>query len=209
MMYVLYTDDSLLAGPDQSEINQIIKDLKKARLDIMVEGDIQDFLGINIDCKKDGTVHLTQPHFIDNILHDLNLDKPNTVGYWRKLNYLEKATRSDIAYITHQCARFSSDSKVEHGKAIRWLGRYLYAATRDKGTILKPIENKDLEVYVDADFSGNWDYEGVAEDMDTAQSRHGYIIMYARCPILWKSQMQMEFAWSTMESEYTGLSYAL
>jgi hypothetical protein len=98
-------------------------------------------------------------------------------------------TRSDITYIIHQCARFSSDPKVEHGKAIRWLGRYLYA-TKDKVAILKQIENKDLEVYVDANFSGNWDYEGVAEDKDTARSRHGYIIMYARCPILWKSQMQ-------------------
>eukprot|EP00978_Attheya_sp_CCMP212_P007898 scaffold18354_cov48-Attheya_sp.AAC.3 len=220
MMYVLYTDDSLLAGPDQNKINQIIEDLKKGRFDIM-----------------DGTVHLTQPHLIGNILCDLNLDKPNTVtkttpalsskilfrhsdsepfdksfeyrSVIGKLNYLEKATRSNIAYMPHQCARFSSDPKVEHGKAIRWLGRYLYA-TRDEGTILKPIENKDLEeVYVDTDFSGNWDYEGASEDMDTAQSRHGYIIMYAGCPILWKSQMQTEFALSTTESEYTGLSYAL
>eukprot|EP00978_Attheya_sp_CCMP212_P041667 scaffold241829_cov35-Attheya_sp.AAC.2 len=191
MMYVLYMDDSLLAGPDQNEINQIIEDLKKARLDIMVEG---------------WNVHLTQPHLIDNILHDLNLDKPNTVtkttpalrskilfrhsysepfdksfeyrSVIGKLNYLEKATRSDIAYITHQCARFSSDPKVEHEKAIRWL-------------------------------LGNWEYEGVAEDIDTARSRHGYIIMYAGCHILWKSQMQTEFALSTTESEYTGLSYAL
>jgi hypothetical protein len=80
---------------------------------------------------------------------------------------------------------------------------------RDKGTILRPVDNKDLEVYVDADFSGNWESEGAAWDMDTAQSRHGYIIMYAGCPILWKSQMQTKIALSTMESEYTGLSYAL
>eukprot|EP00978_Attheya_sp_CCMP212_P001297 scaffold2708_cov54-Attheya_sp.AAC.1 len=120
-----------------------------------------------------------------------------------KLNYLEKATN-----ITHQCARFSSDPKVEHVKALRWLGRYLYA-TRKKGTILRPVENKDLEVYVDADFSGNWESEGAAWDTDTARSRHGYLIMYAGCPILWKSQMQTEIALSTSESEYTGLSYAL
>ena len=52
-----------------------------------------------------------------------------------KLNYLEKASRSNIAYATHQCARFTIDPKVEHGKAVKWLGRYL-KATRDKGTIL-------------------------------------------------------------------------
>jgi hypothetical protein len=66
----------------------------------------------------------------------------------------------------------------------------------------------DLEVYVDADFSGNWDPKET-QNRDTAQSRHGYIITYAGCTILWKSQMQTEFALSPSESEYTGLSYAL
>jgi hypothetical protein len=61
---------------------------------------------------------------------------------------------------------------------------------------------------VDADFSGNWDPKDT-QDWDTAQSRHGYIITYAGCAILWKLQMQTEIALSSTESEYTGLSYAL
>jgi Reverse transcriptase (RNA-dependent DNA polymerase) len=48
VMYVLYTDDSILAGPDKAEIDKVIDDIRKAKLDITVEGDIQDFLGINI-----------------------------------------------------------------------------------------------------------------------------------------------------------------
>jgi hypothetical protein len=80
--------------------------------------------------------------------------------------------------------------------------------TRDKGVILKPDGGRGLEVFVDADFAGNWDPEEY-EDRDTARSRHGYIIMYAGCPILWKSQLQTEVALSSTESEYTGLSYAL
>ncbi len=67
---------------------------------------------------------------------------------------------------------------------------------------------KDLEVYVDADFSGNWDPKE-AQDRDIARYRHGYIITYAGCAILWKSQMQTEIALSSTESEFTGLSYAL
>jgi hypothetical protein len=66
VMYVLYTDDSILAGPDKDEINRVIEDIRKAKLDIMVEGDIQDFLGINIVRKEDSTIHLTQPHLIDD-----------------------------------------------------------------------------------------------------------------------------------------------
>ena len=124
-----------------------------------------------------------------------------------KLNYLEKCTRSDIAYAAHQCARFTDNPKKEHGEAIRWLGRYL-KATIDKGTILRPNLSKDMEVYVDADFSGNWDPKE-SNHKDTARSRHGYIIMYKGCPLSWKSQLQTEIALSSTETEYTGLSYAL
>ena len=124
-----------------------------------------------------------------------------------KLNYLEKGSRSDIAYITHQCARFSSCPKKEHGEAVKWLDRYL-KGTRDKGTILRPQKGHDLEVFVDADFAGNWD-PNEHWDRDTARSRHGYIIRYAGAPLLWKSQMQTEIALSSTKSEFTGLSYAL
>ena len=60
-LYVLYTDDSILAGPIEKEIDQIIKDLRKAKLDLTIEGGLQDFLGVNIEKKTDGTIHLTQP----------------------------------------------------------------------------------------------------------------------------------------------------
>ena len=45
--------------------------------------------------------------------------------------------------------------------------------------------------------------------IDTARSRHGYVIMYAGCPIVWKSQLQNEIALSTTEAELIGLSYSL
>ena len=236
-LYVLYTDDSLLAGPDAKEIDSIIRELRsKAKLDITVEGDLADFLGVSIDRKKDGSIHLTQPHLIDQILSDLRMkgddvktrstpmasskllsrhtgsdsfdDSFNYRSVIGKLNYLEKATRSDISYAVHQCARFVSDPKVEHGNAVRWLGRYL-KGTRDKGTIMRPLKEKELEVFVDASFCGDWDPAEAARDRDTARSRHGYIINYAGCPLLWKSQLQTEIALSSTESEYTGLSYAL
>jgi hypothetical protein len=57
-------------------------------------------------------------------------------------------------------------------------------------------------------FAGNWDPEET-DDTETMRSRHGYLIYYAGCPILWKSQLQNECALSITESEYTGLPYAL
>ena len=87
------------------------------------------------------------------------------------------------------------------------MGRYL-KATKDKGTILRPQKGKGLELYVDTDFSGNWDPKD-SWDRDTARSRHGYIVKYEGCPLLLKSQMQTEIALSSTESEYTGMSYGL
>jgi len=110
--------------------------------------------------------------------------------------------------MTHQCARFTSEPKVEHGKAVRWLARYL-KGTMNKGLILKPDPNKSLEVYVDSDFAGNWDRELAGQDDATARSRHGYVIYFAGMPIVWKSQLQQEICLSSTEAEVTGLSYAL
>jgi hypothetical protein len=173
MIYTLYTNDSILAGPDKKEIQQVITDLKAAKLNITEEGDLEDFLGVQIEQKKDGLVHLTQPHLIDQILKVLRLDQEsvttknvptssskilkrhsNSEAFYNsfnykavigKLKYLKKTTQSNVSYITHQCARFTSNPKKEHGQAIRWIGRYL-KATKDKGTSLRPQKGKELEL---------------------------------------------------------------
>ena len=233
-MYVLYTDDSILAGPDEQELDDIIADLKGTGLDITDEGTIADFLGVNVR-QEGNSFHLTQPKLIESILQDLSLqDESHTkdipmassvllsrhkdskdfdhhFNYRRvigKLNFLEQSTRGDISYATHMLARFSTSPKVEHGKATKWLGRYLLG-TKDKGIILTPDPSKGMEIYADADFAGAWDPKLAGEDIDTARSRHGYIITYAGVPLLWKSQMQGEIALSSTESEVIGLSAAL
>ena len=76
MIYVLYTDDSIIAGPDRNEINETI-DLMKTKLELTVEGDLKDFLGVNIE-KKDGGFWLTQPQLISQILEALRLKKDDT-----------------------------------------------------------------------------------------------------------------------------------
>ena len=77
-VYVLYTDDSILAGPGKSKLDRIIEDMKRVGLKLTVEGDISDFLGVQIERKPDGTpIHLTQPHLIGQILEDLRLDGPD------------------------------------------------------------------------------------------------------------------------------------
>ena len=71
MIYILYTDDSIIAGSDKQAINDTIESIKRAGLDITIEGGIRDFLGINITRDND-QYHLTQPQLIQSILRELN-----------------------------------------------------------------------------------------------------------------------------------------
>ena len=42
-LYVLYTDNSILADPSEKDIDHIIKDLRKAKLDLTIEGNLHYF----------------------------------------------------------------------------------------------------------------------------------------------------------------------
>jgi len=239
-LYALYTDDSILASPSEKEIDKIMEDMRVIGLDITDKGDVSDFLGVKIE-KKIGpngqpTIHLTQPHLIDSILKELQLDhettssKPTPMSCSRilfrhssskpfdrhfhyrivigRLEYLLACSRPELAYSVHQCARCLSDPKVEHGKAVLWIGKYLLA-TRDKGIIMTPNDSESFKVSVDANFCGNWDQSEAVEDANTARSRHGFLISYAGCPLMWKSKMQPEIALSSTESEVICLSEVL
>lgn len=48
VMYVLHTDNSILAGPTKGEVHQAVKDIKQSGLDITIEGALTDFIGVNI-----------------------------------------------------------------------------------------------------------------------------------------------------------------
>ena len=230
VMYVLYTDDSILAAPPKKEVDDAISDIQKVGLNITVEGDVNDFLGVNINKKKKyGEMEMTQPHLMKQIRDDMCFHyktkskiRPNIhlhqesneynksfnyrsiVG---KLNYLEKAIRPDITYATHQCARFVENPKVEHVKVFHHITQYVIG-TKDKGMSFKVDKSKGLEVYVDSDFEGSWDKSDSLNN-DTARSRHGHFITYNGVPLIWKSQLQDEIALNTTEAEYTALSYSL
>jgi Reverse transcriptase (RNA-dependent DNA polymerase) len=76
-IYVLYTDDSILSGPDEEELESTVREIEASGLGITNEGDISDFLGVNI-AKVGGEYHLTQPWLIQSILDELHLDQSST-----------------------------------------------------------------------------------------------------------------------------------
>ena len=137
IIYVLYTDESILTGPNHKKLLLTIDQIKGTCLNLTNEGDIQEFLRININRLKNGTINMCQPHLIQQVLDDLNLRKKNVKektttmaasrilhGHQKserfdqsfnyrsiigKIGYIDKGSRPDISYPTHQCARFAAD----------------------------------------------------------------------------------------------------
>ena len=198
------------------------------------QGDISNYLGVQVKQFLNRSFSLTQPHLINSILKDLHFQpntrpavtpalssiilQPDADGkpfdqWWEyqsifgKLNFLEKSTRPDIAYNVHQCAQFSAAPRESHAHAVRRIGRNLLS-TRKLGLTYHPSENS-FHCWADADFVGKWEQSIAMKDINTARLRSGYLITYTACPILWASKMQTEFALSTTEAEYIALSTAL
>src|SRR5688572_10824835 len=66
-IFVLYTDDSLLAASTLNEIQTAIANMKQSELDLMEEGDLDEFLGVKIE-RVTGGLKLSQPQLIDKVL---------------------------------------------------------------------------------------------------------------------------------------------
>ena len=233
---LIYVDDTIIMGPRPKEIEAVIQ-LLSNKFNISDEGTLADYLGVKIRRDDDGMIHMTQTHIIDDILRELQMSEATHAGKptpalstkiltrdedgpefdraWDyrkvigKLNYLEKATRPELAYAVHQCARFSANPKRSHAEAVERIGQYLLA-TRDKGMIMNPRGSEErFECWADAAFAGEWNRELAADDPSTAKSRTGYVLTYAGVPLTWASKLQTEIALSTVESEYIALSQAM
>ncbi len=176
---MVYVDDGIFLGNDDAELQQAIKEIQGLGLNIEDQGHPADYVGVNIKKLCNGSIEFTQRALIDSIIadvgvndsktklvpaksslqlhafkdepeYDLNFKYMSAVG---KLNYLAQTTCPDIMYAMHQIAKYSSDPRKLHGKAILYLVCYL-KKTCDLGLHFKPDHSKGFECYCDADFLG-------------------------------------------------------
>jgi hypothetical protein len=193
-VFMVYVDDAIIMGPDDAELDEMFALLKKD-FNVEEEGDgtLGDYLGIRINQKKDGSITLSQPldkpnskvadipHLSTKIItkdsagkqHDNNeFDYRSVI---RKLNFLEKSTRPNIAEAVHQCARYCSNPKQSHAEAVKFIGRYL-RGTSEQGLIFKPsIKDEVFQCWVYASHAGEWNQKEAMNDPDTAHSRSVYV----------------------------------
>jgi hypothetical protein len=168
---MVYVDDGIFIGDNDEQLQAIIKEMQGLGLNIEDQGHPADYVGVNIKKLKDDSYKFTHCALIDSIIDDVGLtdsktkpvpakvslqlhafkDQPafnldfnyrSAVG---KLNYLAQTTRPDIMYATHQVAKYSSDPREPHGKAILYLVRYL-KKTHDLGIRFKPDSEKAFEL---------------------------------------------------------------
>jgi len=70
VIYVLHTDDSVIAGPHKRGVDAVIEEIRLTKLDITVEGDIRKFLGVgvSIERKDDGSIEFSLRHVRNDYL---------------------------------------------------------------------------------------------------------------------------------------------
>jgi hypothetical protein len=170
---MVYMDDGIFIGNNNSQLQAIIKEIQNLGLNIEDQGHPADYVGVSIKKLKDGSYEFTQRALIDSIIQDVGLtdsktkpvlakvslqlhafkDQPafnlefNYRSLVGKLNYLAQTTRPDIVYATHQIAKYSSDSREPHWEAKLYLVRYL-KKTCDLGIASNLISRKDSNATV-------------------------------------------------------------
>ena len=73
------------------------------------------------------------------------------------LMYLSSNSRPDIQLTVHQFARFSHSPRKSHGEAVLRICPYLIR-TQGQGLTFNSNSNLELDCYVDANFSGLWQF---------------------------------------------------
>ena len=236
MAIVVYVDDVLFFGPDESEMERVIQELQTDGFELKREKNGDDtaysFLGIELQ-QTEGEIKLTQHGLIKKFLNLVNMQDcnpsktpcnvaplgtnangPRHNEPWEyasavgMLMYLAGNAHPEIAFAVHQCARFTHAPRATHSLAVKRIARYLKGILdNNQGLIMRPTSTLSLDCYVDADFAGLWGYED-DQDPICVRSRTGYVMTMGTCPVHWTSKLQTETALSTTEAEYIAMCQA-
>ncbi|RVW45693.1 Retrovirus-related Pol polyprotein from transposon RE1 [Vitis vinifera] len=115
-----------------------------------------------------------------------------------RLIYLSH-TRPDIGFAVSAVSQFMHSPTEEHMEAVYRILRYL-KMTPGKGLFFRKTENRDTEVYPDADWAGN---------IINRRSTSGYCSFVWGNLVTWRSKKQSVVARSSAEAEYRALAQGI
>jgi hypothetical protein len=231
---ITWVDDAIIISKDPKVADQVITDLLERGLDLEKEqehGGLENYLGVRFKDLPSGEKIMLQTGLIDRIIEATHMnnanpkDTPATDVLTKSLDqpafsanynyrsvvgmmlYLANTSRPDIAFAVNQCARFGTNPREPHHKAIKRIVGYLIK-TRDEGMRIRPTGKNTIDCYVDSDFAGLTGKED-PQDPTSTRSRTGYVICLGDNPIFWQSKLQTITALHTMEAEYIAASAAM
>ena len=97
-------------------------------------------------------------------------------------NNLEKITRAVLDFSMNQCTHFCENPRLNHKKDVHKVIRFL-KSTKLNIMIFTPDQNKSIECYVDANFTGGWNSID-SDNPANVLSRSKYVSMYFGCPLV-------------------------
>ncbi|GBM89165.1 Retrovirus-related Pol polyprotein from transposon TNT 1-94 [Araneus ventricosus] len=213
MYIIVYVDDLLIAGKEE-DIRKIIKELEE-EYELKNLGEVNYYLGINIERTKEGNFALNQKNKIEEIVEKFNLKEakptnipmdpnylkqegeddilPNNTQYRKAVGallYIATVSRPDIAVAVNILSRRNEKPRERDWNAVKRIIRYLKTTAE-----LKLIINMDKEPILTAFCDADW-----ANDKSDRKSTSGSVFKLGNCTIQWMSKRQNCVALSSTEA---------
>ncbi|XP_073271383.1 uncharacterized protein [Primulina huaijiensis] len=210
----IYVDDIIFGSSSQKHANDFVECMSST-FEMSMVGELSYFLGLQIKQLHDG-IFLCQSKYAKNLIKKFanentkhmktpmgsneklskddaaeNADNTLYRSIIGSLLYLT-ASRPDLMFSVCLCARYQSNPKISHLKAVKRILRYI-AGTIELGLWYTRETNSNLVGFSDADWAG---------DLDDRKSTSGGCFYLGNNLISWHSRKQNCVSLSTAESEY-------
>ncbi|KAH4050789.1 hypothetical protein HBI95_077750 [Parastagonospora nodorum] len=223
MYLTVYVDDLNIYAPTE-EMARPVKEALKRHFKMTDLGECAFYLGMHVVRQPDGSIHLHQESFVQQILErfgmsqekavaiplpsDLKLVKSTsaTTTSFRQtyqaivgsLNYLAVITRPDISLAVSLVSRHCANPDDQHMEAARRIMKYLKSSS-ELGLVYWKSPKLDISIYVDSDWAGC---------IDTRRSTTGWVVLFNGTAVSWSAKRQKTVALSSCEAEYVAAAEA-
>ncbi|RVW23974.1 Retrovirus-related Pol polyprotein from transposon RE1 [Vitis vinifera] len=177
--------------------NQNLKKYLSEEFEVKDLGNLKYFLGMEVARSRKGIV-VSQRKYILDLLKETDMLEWEISAACRALDYLSH-TRPDIGFAVSAVSQFMHSPTEEHMEAVYRILRYL-KMTPGKGLFFRKTENRDTEVYSDANWAGN---------IIDRRSTSGYCSFVWGNLVTWRSKKQSVVARSSAEAEYRALAQGI
>jgi hypothetical protein len=215
LLVQVYVDD-IIFGSSNMELCHEFEKVMKSKFEMSAMGELNFFLGLQVDQKKDG-FFIHQTKYVYDLLARFKMEDSKSVGTPIEQNHklgseisddedvdptlyraiigslmYITASRPDIMFAVCVCARFQASPKTSHLTAAKRILRYLKGQPR-LGLWYPMDGSLELEAYTDSDFGGC--------NQNRKSTSGGCQFLGGRL-VSWQCKKQTTVALSTCEAEY-------